>query len=304
MRAVEPITISSAAGTLTSTNVDGSADPAAWDSGTTYAAGDRSVLNQTIFESKEDANTNNSPATTDKWIEVGPVNSLAMFDRRVGSQTINPDTITVTITPGRVVDTLSLLNVSARTITVSMTDPVDGPIAIKDPADGVLKTSITIRLQERVNGWWQYLYFPIVRKTAALITGLPPYRNASITIVITKTGGDAACGACILGLSLQPGSAEHGASDGIDDYSVIEKDAFGIRDVVERGYADDAELTCWVPQNESERFRRFLVSRRAQPTLFVLADSRPDAQYFGLPSFRRVFQFHKLDVFSLTIKGF
>lgn len=294
MRVVTPLTIATG-GILTSTNVGTSLDPAAYNGATNYALDERCVVGETIYQSVYvGVNTgHNPPDSPDYWLRVGPINKLAMFDRAVGSQTINADTIEVVITPGQVVGVVSLLNLDGASVSLTQNDPVDGEVF-----------ATTVNLTEPVSGWWDYLYSPVVRRTSALITGLMPYRNASITITIDNTGGDAKCGVCIVGPSVHPGDAEYGASDGIDDYSEVQPDTFGVRDIVERDYADDAEMTIWVPVADSPRFRRILAERRAKPTLFVLADHRPDAQYYGLPSFRRTFQMNAHDIYALTVKGF
>ena len=78
MKIVAQITIATG-GALTSTNVDTSADPAAYNAATAYALGDRCVVSETVYESLEAANTgNNPPDSPTKWAEVGPINKLAM----------------------------------------------------------------------------------------------------------------------------------------------------------------------------------------------------------------------------------
>jgi hypothetical protein len=253
------------------------------------------VVGETIYQSAVAGNLGNNPPTSpDKWGAVSSINKLKMFDRAVSTQTVNADTIDVTITPGQGVGLVSLLNMDAARVTVEQTDPVEG----------LVFTSGAIDLTEDVSSWSEYLYAPIVRRRSLLVPVLPTYRNATIRILIDNTGGTAKCGVCIVGPSVDPGAAEYGASDGIEDYSIVAPDRWGTRDIVERDYADDAEMTIWVPAARSEQFRRILAERRAKPTLFVLADHRPDAQYYGLPSFRRTFRVRNHDIFALTVKGF
>lgn len=294
MRVITPITIATG-GALTATNVGTSLDPAAYNAGTNYALDQQCVVGETIYQSAVAGNIGNDPPTSpDKWGAVSAINKLKMFDRAVSTQTVNPNTIDVTVTPGRAVGVVSLLNLDGAAVTVEQTDPVEG----------LVFTTGAISLTEDVASWSEYLYTPVVRKRSLLVPVLPTYRNASIRVLIDNTGGDAKCGVCIVGESVNPGAAEYGASDGIDDYSIVAPDRYGIRDIVERDYADDAEMTIWVPAAQSERFRRILAERRAKPTLFVLADHRPDAQYYGLPSFRRTFRIRNHDIFALTVKGF
>ncbi len=293
MKVVAPITIATGS-TLISTNVDTALDPAAYAGGTTYALIDRCVVGEIVYESRQAGNMGHAPAASpDWWRAVGPINKMAMFDRRVGSLTVHPDKILVTIAPGAVIDTLSLRNLAAGWVSVTQTDPTDGVVYTE-----------TLDLTEPVGDAWEYAFDPIICSPDALFTGFLPYYSSTITVEIDNTGADAACGLFVTGLATEAGAARYDASDEIDDYSLVQPDAWGVRDIVERDYADDAEMLVEVQADRSPQFRRLLASRRAQPTLVILADHRPDAQYYGLISFRRVFPLPGWDVYALTIKGF
>src|SRR4051812_46450521 len=115
MDVVAPITVTNG-GTLTSSNASSAGDPAAYNPGTGYTTGQRCVESDTIWQSAlVGANTGNLPSTSPSttWAEVGPINKMAMFDRRISSLTVNADTIDVTITPGAYVSHLMLRNVTA-----------------------------------------------------------------------------------------------------------------------------------------------------------------------------------------------
>lgn len=305
MRVVSPIAIT-AGGTLTSTNVDTSADPAAYNAGTTYNLGDRALGSDgMVYESISlTGHSGNNPtlaASSAYWGLVGVINKLAMFDRRVGSQTVFADFIEVEVTLDEIADLLSLRNMDGHTVTVTGTDPVEGVIFGPEEYD----------LQEDVGDWWEYLYSPIVQSPELLVTDLPPYANAVWKVKIDNTGADAKCGLFVMGPALEAGDAEVGASDELDDFSSVEADQFGVRDIVERDYADDANFTVYVDAAVAPLFRRTLAARRAQPTLIVLDDTRPDAQYYGLVSFEHVFLIGEsddgepgIDVFNMKVKGF
>jgi hypothetical protein len=294
MKLIIPIPIVTG-GTLTSTTAGAGADPAAYAAGTTYPLAQQATSGDLIYQSAQAANTGHTPASNVPtwWVVVGSTNKTAMFDTRVGSQTTNPNTISVVVTPGEAVTTLSLRNLAANSITTTQTDPTDGAVytEIRD-------------LTEPVGDWWEYLYAPIVSAADALFTGFLPYRNATVTVLIDNTGADAKCGLFVIGQAIEPGGAQFGASDGIDDYSQVQPDAWGVRDIVQRDYTDEAEFNVQVPTAASPFFRRTLAERRAKPTLIVLADNRPDAQYYGLISFRRTFSFPEVDMYAVTVKGF
>jgi hypothetical protein len=305
MRVVTPLAIT-AGGTLTSTNVDTSADPAAYNAVTVYTLGQRSLgsdgmVYESIFATGHSGNDPTLAASSTYWGLRGVINKLAMFDARVGTQTTFANYIEVEVTLGDIADLLSLRNMDAFQVTVTGTDPVEGIVFGPE----------TYLLQEDVGDWWEYLYSPIVQSPELLVLDLPPYASAVWKVKIDNTGGTAKCGLFVMGPALEAGDAEVGASDELDDFSSADPDQFGVRDIVERDYADDASFTVYVDADIAPLFRRTLAARRAQPTLFVLDDTRPDAQYYGLPSFEHVFLLGEndetdepgLDVFTVKVKG-
>jgi hypothetical protein len=215
------------------------------------------------------------------------------FDRKVGSQTEAPDEIEVVITPGAVVNIVVLRNLTALTVHVVQ----------ETPGEGVLYDK-TLNLDEPVDDWYDYFYTDVSYQTEAVFYGLAAFTDAVITVTITNSGSDAKCGELLMGQAFDYGVTEAGLSDGIDDYSLIQPDEFGVRDIVERDYADNMDLTVYVRSAMSPALRRFLTNHRAQPILVVPSDARPDAQVYGLAeSWRRVLAYAGLDVFNITMKG-
>ncbi len=114
MRVTKPLAL-----TLVSTNVaESSLDE--WSVATAYTVG-----NQVFYDPDDsltyhefEALTNQTGAvpaiggTTD-WLDLGPANARAMFDDRVGSQTLVDEELVVAVTPGAFFDTIALLNISA-----------------------------------------------------------------------------------------------------------------------------------------------------------------------------------------------
>jgi hypothetical protein len=289
---IEPLVITSS-GALTSTNVGTSLDPAAYDAAHTYALGDQATSGESVYQSLAAGNVGNAVTDTTKWVLVGAINKMRMFDRKIGAQTENADTIEVVITPGQAIDIVDLRNLDALSVTVEQSTVTDGVIYSK-----------TIELDAPVMDWFDYWFSPITRQTEALFTGLLPFSDASITITIDHTGGTARCGELLMGRALDPGQTEIGVQDGIDDYSVITPDQFGVRDIVERDYADNMTLTVWVESARSPILRRFLTLNRAKPILVIASSDRPDAQVYGLAeSWQRTLSYPGMDVFSITMKG-
>lgn len=294
MRMVDPISID-IGGALVSTNVGTSLDPAAWNIGTTYDKADRAVVGEVVYQSSVDSNVGNDPtlAGSTYWEAVQKINQLLMFDGRIGAQTVNAGSIVVVLAPGQATDTVSLRNISGA---------LTAEVAMNDPADGLVYDESKDLMQPVVD-WFDYHWGAIGLDSDALFSDLPAaYARATITVTLTGSG-DVACGELLMGLGYEPGFAILGCSDGIDDYSQIKPDAWGVRDIVERDFADDTEMTVIVDESLSARFRQLLAARRAKPTLFIVATRRADSQVYGLPSFRRTFQLFGTDYFALTVKG-
>lgn len=290
---VEPVVIAPDAG-LTSTNVDDSADPAVWSVGTTYTQGDRVTVGDFIYESVQEAD-NTGHAVTDAmwWVQVGPVNALRMFDQRVGSQTEQAALIEVVVTPGDLIGALSLRNVLATSVRVIQ----------ETGAEGVLYDE-TVSLDDQVADWFEYWYSAINFQTEAVFTGFLPFGDASYTVRIENDPGIAKCGELLMGPAFEAGITEAGAQTGIDDYSLIAPDEFGVRDIVERDFAETMELRLYVQAGKSATLTRLLTRNRARPILVIASTLRPDAQVFGLAeSWNRLLSYPDMDVFTITMRG-
>lgn len=228
MQFIEPVEITTAM-LISSTRAEN--DYTAWSGATTYADGDRAINTTThrIYESVQGSNTNNDPTTDDGtwWVDVGPTNRWAMFDRTVGSITSQATPLTVVIDPG-IVNSLALLDVSASSVQVTMTEGAGGPTVYDETID----MSETAQLPD----WYSYFYDPIVARSSVILTDLPPYSNGRITVAITA-GTTAECGTLALGSYVNIGELLYGVQVGIIDYSRKETDAYGVTDIVERGYA-------------------------------------------------------------------
>ena len=178
MKIIRPITVIDAV--LASSNVLESDYPA-YSPVTPYALGDRVIVVSTdvhrIYESLQAENTGHVPATEDTWwLEVGATNRWKMFDGSVTSQTSNADSIaTVFLVTGRA-DSVALLNCSAASARITMTDLVDG--VVYDKTYSMISGS-------GIADWFNYFFEPIERIADLAITDLPPYANSSISVTLS-----------------------------------------------------------------------------------------------------------------------
>lgn len=262
MDIIRPISINDAA--LVSSNVP-ETDYAAYNAGTTYGLGARCIVVAAevhqVWESVAAGNLGNTPASSPtKWVLVGATNRWRMFDKSINAQTSNPDSIQYEITAAGRIDTVSFFNVNAASIQVTMTDPAEGTVF--DQTTSMVSDS-------GINNWYAYFIEPIVRASELNVAGLPPYANASISIILTDTGNTVSCGECVLGLSRAIGGIEWGASVRIQDYSVKTQDDFGNVTIVERAYSKLAGFVVEVDSNFVDQLQILLASLRATPVVYI-----------------------------------
>lgn len=143
---------------------------------------------------------------------------------------------------------------------------------------------------------YTYFFEPIVWATSVTklnlaASGLPPYSQASVTVIITNTGGTAKCGVIVVGLKLDIGSLSYGCKPGLQSFSTINEDeTFGTWSVTQRSSrrtlegqliikntiidyiinqmsAYDATLLVWVGHEDYDCLNLYGIYRSFQPTM-------------------------------------
>lgn len=269
---------------------------AAWLAGTTYAKGARVRYAGRIYESLVASNTGNTPNTaTASWVDIGPTNTLAMFDDEVSTATTATGSLTVVLSPG-LINSMALVNLSGTTVTISVTDGAGGPVVF----------SRTIDLDGTIIGdWYQYFFEPYVQKSELTITDLPPYANARLTVTVTATGA-VGVGNLVFGTIYELGEVRFGVSLGTDDYSAVNTDEFGITTLVRRNSAKRSELQLLVARNQMRKVFQVLDDLRATPCVWIPSPEDQDAplSVFGIrSSFRVVVEYPNYVLCSLELKG-
>lgn len=211
--------------------------------------------------------------TGEQWLRVGSTNRWKMFDNANNSQSANTSTIDVTLNCDGRVDSVALLNVSAASARITMTDDVDGVVYDQ-----------TISLVEEVgeSSWYAWLFDPIERRTELAVTDMPPYLDPVINIVLTDTGNTVLCGNCVVGKVKEIGTSLHGSSFSIQDYSTKETDDFGVTTIVERDYASRGNFLIKVENDFLGRLKNLLAAYRATPVVYIGADEYDPTIIFGI----------------------
>lgn len=276
MKIIRPFIVNNAA--LASSNV-AETDYAAYSAGTTYALGDRAIYvsgeNHWVIESLQNGNIGHTPtglATDTYWLKVGNTNRWRMFDTAVQSQTTNADSINVSLVANERINALALLNISAATAHITMTDAIDG--VVYDQTYSLVSDS-------GINDWYGYFFEPIVRLQDLSVTDMPPYLNATIDVTLAASGETVSCGALIIGLQRLLGATQYGLSTGITDYSVKQQDDFGNYSILERNFRKRAEMTLFVENSFVDQLQIILTSLRATPTVYIGTDEFTNTIIYG-----------------------
>jgi hypothetical protein len=259
MMLIKPLAITDAV--LTASNI-AETDYAAWNSGTTYALGGYCIKNHRIWRSVQASNTNHDPATDDGtwWINERATNRWRMFDGRIADPATNATTISVTLTPGEIVDAIALFGLDAAELEVTVTDPLEGEVY--NQVSSLVDDSL-------VADWYGYFFEPVVRKTEASLLDLPPYIGADIDVLLTVPSGNASVGEVVIGKRRTVGDTLIGVGLGIESYSHKEQDDFGNWYIVPRAYSDTVDFPLSLGNGQISAVRRLLASYIDTPVAAV-----------------------------------
>ena len=235
-----------------------------------------------IYESLSAGNQGNYPPldileAVPKWAEVGPTNRWKAFDTSVGSLTENANSITYTIVPGVIFDSIAFLNLTAQTLRITLTDTVDG--VVYDETVNLLDMIPTGTIPEM--DWYAYFFSNIMQTTEVARPGISLYLNTTVDITITYTGGTAKVGGIILGTQMTLGNTAYSPSVGIRDYSTKGTDDFGNPQIVERAYANKGSFDIIIPTASISYVKNVLASYRATLLLWIGADDYDSTIIFG-----------------------
>lgn len=242
-------------------------DYPAWVPGTTYAIGDKCIRTSThrIYE-RITAGAGTVAPELDKtnWNDIAPTNRWAMFDNVVGTKTAVTSPLTVVMEPGGV-SGVALMELAGRSLSVSM----------KDKSGGSIVYSRTVSLDgTAITSFFDWFFRPYEQQTSVVFSDLPlQFQTPELTISVTATAGNAECGVCKVGETVEIGGTEYGAKSGITDYSKKEADAFGNYSVVERSFSKRMELSVITEAADYTKVSRLLAGLRAKPCVWMATDS-------------------------------
>lgn len=259
MKVVKPTPITDAV--LISSNAP-ETDHAPYASATDYAVGARCIYAHQIWECVQTPNVGHVPGSNALyWAPIAPTNKWAMFDSEISTQTALASPLTVVIKPSYA-NSLALFGLEGNALTVTVCDGIAGPVVYNK----ALSLDGTI-----IADWYQYFFEPSVQLAEVVLTDLPPYGDAIITVEISGSG-TVKCGDLTVGTMYMLGDTQFGASAGIVDYSRKDTSATGVTTLKKRGYSKRMSAQAMLDTAQINKVQRVLASLRATPCAWIGTD--------------------------------
>ena len=300
MRLIDLVDVTDA--TLTAANIP-ETDYAEWSALTDYVAGDYviSVATHTVYRALvasgpgaggavdpdvEAANFADplvdTSAATRYWQIIGATNLWRLFDSKPSVQATFADEIDVSITPGVRIDTLAVWNVDATSVQVIATSAASGEVY--NVTKALIDTS-------GIDDWYEYFFSPVEELSETVFQDIPPYRDLTIQVIITRTGSNAMCGQITLGRAFPLGrtATDGTGSEGLD-FSTIDTDIFGNLETTRRAAVRIIKFRVVTDTLRLNSVQRKLNEYRGGlPAVWLGADDeRLGAQNYGFASDWRV----------------
>jgi hypothetical protein len=256
MRVISPAVLGDAQ--IISSNVP-ETEYATYVAATNYAVGVNVIYAHGVYQSVQTPNVGHTPDSNPLyWTATAPSNRNAMFDNAVGTQTVAAGPLTVVLAPGVMANSLALLELSGASVTVTATDGVGGATIYNK----------TVLLEESVvTDWYSYFFEPFKPTAQVILTDLPAYSNARITVTIA--GGTVRCGFLILGTAYSLGATQYGATAGIIDYSRKTTSTAGVASFTKRAYSKRMSVRMEVDNGALDPLHTRLAGLRATPCLWL-----------------------------------
>jgi len=284
-----------------------------WDSSTTYSSGDRVYVTlesdgntertpHQIYESLADSNTDNyPPENPSQWSLIGATNRWAMFDDFVSSQTVNTNTIEVTIGATKA-DRIALFQLEGQSVTIVTKD--SGGTVISD-------NTVDLTISESVS--WSDYFFSEIRRRSELVRELPGlFLDIKVELTVTAASGEEAkCGNAVLGKAAFLGTTQFGVSAGIEDFSRKETNEFGETAITKRAFAKLVDADLWIPTSsdgrEFNRVQSILARIRSTPVVWQFNNDDTSLEPLIVFGFYRDFdlvaQFPTLNQCNIEVEG-
>lgn len=194
-----------------------------------YQPGDEAILRSTHRRYSAAASTIDNPAdgiakTTPTWIDIGPTNKWAMFDKKTTRQTVSASDFSVTLDPVNQINTLAFLNlIGVTSIRIEIRDKNE--VLVYDETFDLIDTT-------PIYDYYTFFFYQQSLLEQLVDDMLPAYYDPEIKV--TFSGTDMSVGEMVAGFATQIGTTISDTSSDTYDYSTQEFDEFGEINYVER----------------------------------------------------------------------
>ncbi len=228
------------------------------------------------------------------WLDRGPTNQAAMFDQRSRRASTRAESMTVTVAPGTLFNALALVNVKADTLTVTVDDPIDGQVYSKN---------IDMLDLSNVYDIYTWCFAPILKKKTVVLTDLPYYPDATVTIVANNPGEETQIGEFVVGQVIEIGIMKYGMALSGDDYSKLEEDDDGTTTIEIGSYSKELVYPVKLPSTKLNYVANVFDDLRSRPAVFIGKSDREESIIYGLcTDFSESYDGETTSSCSITVK--
>lgn len=222
--------------------------------------------------------TNKPPALNPEyWTPYGAASRWRPFDGSIARAASKTDSLYYQFQPTTLCDGVALFNLAGGDVRVEIVN--SALTTIYDETHQLVDKSGLRNYKDWMA--WQPSY-----RAALVITQLPIWPGYKIKITsAVGSGSIARIGELVIGRTVSLGRSMAGGEFSFDDYSSTERDHTGAIDIIEGGYSKTLVYEFLVERGDEERVMELLISRRAQPTVFLTDEAHRGfgTTTFGLP---------------------
>lgn len=300
MKVIRPAKITP--GSILSSSVSANTEPD-WAIGTTYTRGARVLYadrrhGPSVYQSAADDNKGNQPdVSPDDWVRVGPTNRWAMFDGSASTLSESEGGFACSFRVSEMFNSLAFFEVYGAKFTVT--------VRLDEASEPFFTHKQNLIDNSMVVDAYSYCFGPFDYIRDGVITGIPPYFNAIVTLSI-EGEGRTGVGEMIVGTMAELGCTEYGASHGLRDYSRIKEDEFGNRYMEQGNWAKTNNLQIFVDKGKHRYVSRILTELRAIPTVFIGSENpqhEPLIVFGSIKDWRGIIPYPNKTLINIEIQG-
>jgi hypothetical protein len=295
MKIIEPLNTVDA--TLTSTNVP-ETDHAEWLIGTSYSIDDNVIVTtpdvHKIYIALTATTGDYPPDNPVDWEEVSATNAWKMFDQKTRSVTTATSPIIVEITPGLLFNAVSLFDILADSVNVTVTDPTDGEVYNHD---------VDMLDLFGIDDYYSWFFSPLSNISSVTLVDLPAYPLATMKVTVDNGASPAELGELVVGSLKTIGVTVYGTKIGIEDYSTKHVDNNGIATLIPGKYANIVDYKIQIISSRASYINNILSSYRATPVVYIGNENVQETIIFGFfKDFRIVLENKNISSCTLSVE--